>query len=588
MGTIRAGEGKGLGRKRIAGAVLAVMVVAGAGAAGGVLAWRAVKGRPAAYKVTLSAASATSTNWWVPGEEECPAGRGEGPPRRDTTANPQGVSPAEPVGAGQVLVYRLLVQAGDKAPDTGDLTASLVFRQRADDPGFDGAGLLCAFVEAGNPLTTSAAATASASATAAATEAGAPGGGDLHSDVLVRGLERGSTALVELWVRASDNIGRGTDALVARLTRVTAPAGTTADVVAGSARILRASKPSRTEVQVELTEGPGSGAKGGALTAGGPITYTMVLRNAATQEVANQVVVKFEADPAVTVETIEVRDDAGRVTSCERGSTAVTCRAPYLVPGEEVTVVLRGRVSPGAPTLFAGSGANCAKQAQDLCAHASVVAVAGVTGALARADLATDVPATQALGLSKVAADGSAALYAGRYADFSYVLVSSAAAPVSEVRLDDPSCNAPTLASGDDGADGVLSPGERWTYRCSAVVKRSGAEVTMTGKGPAGEQVGVVARLATPVLDPALALRARAETGGPAVVELVNEGDAALTAVVVEGRDCDLASASGDVDRNGSLDPGERWAVGCQQRTGPVRAYATDPAGGAVTAAIDE
>lgn len=588
MGPIRQG-GARLSRKRIAGAVLAVMVVAGAGAASGVLAWRAIKGRPAAYKVTLSATAATSTNSWVPGEEDCPTGRGEGPPRRDTSTNPQGVSPAEPVGAGQVLVYQLLVQAGDKAPDAGDLTASLAFRQRADDPGFDDAGLICTFVEAGNPLTTSTAATASASATASTAEAGAAGGGDLRSDVLVKGLERGRAALVELWVRASDDIGRGTDALTARLTRVTAPAGTTADVVASNARILRASKPSRTEVQVELTDGRGTGTKSSALAAGGPITYTMVLRNAATQEVANQVVVKFEPDPAVTVETIEVRDDAGRVTACERGSKAVTCRAPYLVPGEVVTVVLRGHVSPGVPTLFAGSGATCAKQAQDLCAHAAVVAVSGVTGALARADLATDVPATQTLGLSKVAADGSAALYVGRQADFSYVLVSSAAAPVTEVRLDDQSCETPALVSGDDGADGVLAPGERWTYRCSAVVNRSQqADVTMTAKGPAGEQVGVVARLTTPVLDPALALRAQAAAGGPAQIELVNEGDASLTAVVLQGRDCDLASASGDVDRNGSLDPGERWSVGCQQRTGPVRAYATDPAGGAVTAAIDE
>jgi hypothetical protein len=34
------------------------------------------------------------------------------------------------------------------------------------------------------------------------------------------------------------------------------------------------------------------------------------------------------------------------------------------------------------------------------------------------------------------------------------------------------------------------------------------------------------------------------------------------------------------------LDPTERWILPCEQRTGPVRVYATDQAGGAVTASL--
>jgi hypothetical protein len=563
---------------------LAVALVGG-GAVAGVMAWRALKDRPGAYKVSLGATAATSTNWWVPGEERCPDGRGEGPPRRDASPSPGGVSPAEPVGAGQLLVYELLVQAGAKAPERGDLVTSLAFQQRASAPSFDDAGVVCTFVDAGNPLSTSQSATATSSTTASTTQAG---GGELRSDIRVAGLERGAAALVEVWVRASDDVSRGTDSMVARVAGVIAPAGTTADVPAGTARILRASKPSRTEVQLELTAAAGAGAKDGALSAGGPITYTMVLRNAAPREVANQAVATFVPDPAVTIETVRVRDEAGRVTTCDRSAKAVACTAPYLIPGESVTVVLSGHIVADAPTLFTGKGPTCAQQAQDLCAHAEVLSVAGVTGALARADLATDVPATQALGLSKLAASGSAALYVGRYADFTYVLVSSATGPVTEVKLDDPSCGAPALVSGDTGADGVLSAGEQWTYRCSAVVDRAQqADVTVSAKGPNGEAIGVVTHLATPVLDPALALEARQDAEQAQIV-LVNTGDAALSAVAVQGRSCDLASASGDADRNGSLDPGERWSVSCQERSGPVRAYATDPAGGAVTAVISQ
>ena len=575
-------------KRRVGAAALAVVLVAG-GAAAGVVVWRSLHRQETAYRVALSAVAATSTNTWTPGEEACPQGRGDGPARQESAVGPQATSSSGPVGAGQLLVYELLVQAGAKAPEQADLITSLAFQQRASTPGFDDAGVVCAFVDTANPQTTSTGATAAPSATTADTSSligGTDQDEDLRSDIHVSGLERGATAVVDVWIRAAEEASQGSDALVSRVVGVTAPAGATADLTAGSARILRASRPGRTQVQVTLSAAAGSAAKGGTLAAGGPITYTLVLRNAAQTEVANEAVVRFDPDPATTVESIEVHDTVGRSTACHRDGGSVICTAPYLLPGEAVTMTFDGQVASDAPTALTGAGSKCAAQAQDLCAHATVLSVAGISGQLAGVDLATDVPAPQALGLTKRVGDGQAPLYAGRFVEFTYTLVASSATPVSAVTVTDPACPQVVQVSGDVNSDTVLSPGEQWVYHCSAVVDASQkAEVSVLAKGPAGEDVKAVGRMAVPVLSPALVLQPKDDVQGGPQVELVNTGDAPLGSIVVAGRGCDMGSAQGDIDRNGSLDPGERWTMDCRQRTGPVRAYATDPAGGAVTAA---
>ena len=118
-------------KKRLGAAALAVVLVAG-GAAAGVVVWRSLHKQEAAYRVALSAVAATSTSAWAPGEQDCPDGRGDGPARAEAAGEPRSISAAESVGAGQLLVYELLVQASAKAPEQADLTTSLAFQQRAE------------------------------------------------------------------------------------------------------------------------------------------------------------------------------------------------------------------------------------------------------------------------------------------------------------------------------------------------------------------------------------------------------------------------------------------------------------------------
>ena len=331
---------------------------------------------------------------------------------------------------------------------------------------------------------------------------------DLRSDIRVTGLERGSAAMVEVWIRAAEDVSQGSDSLVSRVVGVTTPAGATADLTAGSARILRASRPARTEVQVDLSAAGGSSTARGSLTAGGPITYTLVLRNSAAAEVANEAVARFDPDPAVTVESFEIHDTTGRASTCQRDGGSVTCTAPYLLPGETVTVTFDGQIAANASTASTGAGSKCAAQGQDLCAHASVLSVAGVSGPLTSADLATDVPAAQALGFTKRVGDGTAPLYAGRYVEFTYTVVPSSSIAVHTVVVNDPACKTVAMVGGDTSADNWLNPGEQWVFHCSAVV-----DASQQGRGDRDGQESdqrrprrLSAGWSTPVLSPALAV----------------------------------------------------------------------------------
>lgn len=562
-------------RARSGAAALAIVLVLG-GAVAGIVGWRVLRGKDAPYRVSLRPVSPVATNWWVPGQETCPSGgRGEGPPRSEFIGQAPGSSRVQPVGPGQILVYELLVEAGTRAPGIGDLTAAMAFPQPAKGRAFDPAGIVCTFVDEGDPLTTS----LQARATSAATPAASPDAG-IRADVRLTGLEAESSAVVELWVRAAEELDRSTTVLGSEIVSVTAPAGSRSTIVEGAARMLRSGSAARAPIALDL------GVDSAAPDPGGPIRYVMQVRNTSDDQLANHLSVRFEPDATVSVSDISVKDTAGLPTTCTRSGGEILCSTAYLVPGEVVTVQVSGLIAADTPTLFQTSGAKCSRQGQDLCARAEVASQSGVPGSTNRVELATDLPAKETLGLSKLTAEADAVLYVGEYADFTYAVVPGKTA-ASDVVVSDPSCGPTVLVSGDDGADRVLSPGERWIYRCSAVVDRSqAADVTVTAVSAAGEAIGTTGRLATPILDPALTLRTVETADDRPGIEVVNSGDAELSDVLVQGRACTRVDVAGDVDRDGVLDPAERWILPCENRTGPVRAYATDQAGGAVTAAI--
>jgi hypothetical protein len=309
----------------------------------------------------------------------------------------------------------------------------------------------------------------------------------------------------------------------------------------------------------------------------------MRVRNTAEDAVGRDVVAHFKADPSLVINDVTIGDEAGAATTCELSTGVVTCTAPYLVPGERVTVEIDATLAEDAPRVFAGAGPACAPHAQDVCVTADLSTASSPAGPRGQVELAIDLPAPDFISATKLA-DGAADLYVGRSADFVYVIAAGTDDPVSDVTVVDPSCAPVTFVSGDDGADTILGPGERWTYRCSALVDRAQtADVVVNGTTASGQAARAVARLATPVLDPGVSIATAPEQDDPAV-QVVNTGSSELTGIVVSGRECGPEVDRGDTDDDGVLDPGERWILPCRSSSGTVRVYGTDPGGGAVTA----
>ena len=564
-------------RARTVTAVAGVLLFL-AGVAAGVFVWRSRQPGPAAYRVTLQSVPPSETADWNPATTTCPkGGRGHGPLGADAlpvnpAATPGG--PAQQLGGGQLVAYHLRVEADPTAPPTSRVGADLSFRVPPKDAAIDGQlGLVCAFVDQGDALTTSTGATAMSVSTPPK-EKGQP----IVANVSVDGVERGTSTVVELWVRAAPDQPRSTTVLEGRVSAVTVPDGSRARLVSDAARQAVASKANK-DVVVEVAP-PGAPPQPGQ-----PLTVQFQVRNQSSADLARDVVTQFTPDPALNVTKITVHDDTGTATNCALAAGAINCASAYLVPSERVVVDAELGLAADAPRVYTGSGAKCAPQAQDLCLKAALVSIAG-SPVDSQIEQAIDLPAPDVMVASKVTADGSRGLYVGRYTDFLYVVALGTQAPLAKVAVADPSCGPVTFVSGDNAADTVLSPGETWVFRCSAVVDRSQqADVIVKASTGAGEPVQAVARLAEPILDPELTIDDVELEDGPGV-EVLNSGDTELSAVVIDGRTCAGPVVRGDADSDNVLDPGERWAFGCRESSGAVRADGTDPAGGAVTASL--
>jgi hypothetical protein len=555
----------------VGGAVLLLALAAGA-----VAAWRAAQPGLAAYRVSLRAVPATESADWSAQDTGCPpSGRGEGPiGADDSPIRAVGSSPQQ-IGAGQLLAYHVRFDADPTAPALGDLATDIHFRATSPESPIDlSEGILCAFVDDSDPLTTATDARATLGASVLDEQQRT-----VSAPLQVTGLESGASAVVEVWVQAAADQPRSTAVVEASLGSVTAPPGSRARVTIPESRLITSSQQSR-DVQIELL-----GPSANELQPGQDIRLTMRLRNRAS-DIAREIVAELAPDAAIEINDIEVHDEAGTPTTCEQAGAVVSCTTAYLVPSERVTVDVDATIGQDAPQVFNGSGITCSPNAQDLCARADLVSLGGGSWLGQGAELAMDLPAPNVLGATKVTADSRGGLYVGRYGDFQYIVALGSDVPVQDVKVTDPSCAPVILISGDEGADAVLSAGERWTFTCSALVDLAQlAEVAVTATTADGEDVKAVARLGTRILDPELALT-NGGSGDEPELEVLNSGNAELTSVVIVGRGCEAEAVRGDANDDGVLDPSERWIFPCRSASGAVRAYGTDPAGGAVTAAL--
>ncbi len=173
----------------------------------------------------------------------------------------------------------------------------------------------------------------------------------------------------------------------------------------------------------------------------------------------------------------------------------------------------------------------------------------------------------------------------------------------------DPQCNLPTeYQSGDTDGDGLLDPGETWTFACENTVDGSTpnlAEITGQPTEADGTPLPVppvtdIAAAFVDALQPALDVTKTAlvplvlDPAAPAVAgpdvptprpaeyryEIGNSGDVPLSLAATPPTDdkcAPLTLEEGDTNSDGLLDPGEVWVYTCS--TTLERADATDPPG---------
>jgi archaellum component FlaG (FlaF/FlaG flagellin family) len=175
-----------------------------------------------------------------------------------------------------------------------------------------------------------------------------------------------------------------------------------------------------------------------------------------------------------------------------------------------------------------------------------------------------------------VAKSGPTDLHVGDSAAYTIVVTNPGDTPLSSVSVTDAKCDGdPVLVTED--ADGILSPGEEWTYECSRVIQAGDAPSVLNtaearGRDPLEKTVKATADHTVDVLMPAIAVvktgPANAHVGDAIVYTIVvtNPGNTPLASVKVVDTKCQGPPVLATEDADGLLSPGESWTYHCTYR----------------------
>jgi uncharacterized repeat protein (TIGR01451 family) len=157
---------------------------------------------------------------------------------------------------------------------------------------------------------------------------------------------------------------------------------------------------------------------------------------------------------------------------------------------------------------------------------------------------------------------GTTTAHVGDAVVYTLVVTNPGNTPLASVTVSDPKCDGLPIRATID-ADGLLSPGEPWTYHCTHIaLAADGASILNTaraeGTDPLGKSVNNTANHTAALLHPAISI---VKTANPELVSIsgpvtytyvvTNTGDATLHDVVVTD---DILGAIGSI---GELAPGE-------------------------------
>lgn len=155
---------------------------------------------------------------------------------------------------------------------------------------------------------------------------------------------------------------------------------------------------------------------------------------------------------------------------------------------------------------------------------------------------------------------------------YTYIVTNPGDDPLSNVSLNDDKCAPVLYQGGDANGNGLLDPGETWTYTCTAnPTEDTTNTVAATGDDSLGNPVRASDTASVDVVQPAIAIE---KTADPTVMlpgglvlytyAVTNSGDVPLAGVTVADDKClPVLYQGGDTDGDGLLDLTETWTYTC-------------------------
>ncbi|MEA2045956.1 MAG: hypothetical protein U9N48_05475 [Euryarchaeota archaeon] len=169
-------------------------------------------------------------------------------------------------------------------------------------------------------------------------------------------------------------------------------------------------------------------------------------------------------------------------------------------------------------------------------------------------------------------------VYSGQEVTYTYLVENTGDVNLTDITVTDDQGLVPVIVGGNDD-DGVLGPGEVWIYQATARPVFSVSNVgTVTAKDPIGGTVSdySVVAVVVEILIPSIGIEKDCIYEMPVRVgdivtytyNITNTGDLPLTDVNVSddqeiGPSCNPVYASGDLERDNVLEPGESWMYEC-------------------------
>jgi len=160
---------------------------------------------------------------------------------------------------------------------------------------------------------------------------------------------------------------------------------------------------------------------------------------------------------------------------------------------------------------------------------------------------------------------------------FTYSEANDGARPISGVKITDDTCSPLTFSGGDTNGNGILDPGETWTYTCTHVFAAAGtftSHIVATGVDTIANQAvpqstaqaTVTARVGAHTT---LTVKANPSSGTLPLTTTytyseVNDGGDPISGVKITDDTCSpLKLTGGDANGNSILDVGETWTYAC-------------------------